>query len=64
MNEALLRAYCALANRVYDVRASERGAGAIEYGIIVALIAAIIVAILRDLGTDTKGALRSGNRGL
>ena len=34
----------------------ERGASAVEYGMMVALIAAVIVAIVTLVGTDVKNA--------
>jgi pilus assembly protein Flp/PilA len=37
------------------VAARERGATAVEYGIMVALIAAVIIAIVATLGTNLKG---------
>jgi pilus assembly protein Flp/PilA len=38
-----------------DLRRSERGATAVEYGLIVALIAAVIITIVVALGNDVKG---------
>jgi pilus assembly protein Flp/PilA len=37
---------------------SERGATAVEYGMIVALIAAVIVGVVATLGTDIQGAFQ------
>ncbi|WP_370287574.1 Flp family type IVb pilin [Nocardioides sp.] len=37
----------------------ERGATAVEYGLLVALIAAAIIAIVGFLGTDVKNAFDS-----
>ncbi|WP_370287573.1 Flp family type IVb pilin [Nocardioides sp.] len=40
-------------------RRDERGATAVEYGLLVALIAAAIIAIVGFLGTDVKNAFDS-----
>jgi pilus assembly protein Flp/PilA len=37
----------------------EEGATAVEYGLIVALIAAVIVAIVKTLGTQISAAFQS-----
>jgi len=37
----------------------ERGATAVEYGLLVALIAAVIIAVVVFLGTDVKNAFNS-----
>jgi len=37
----------------------ERGATAVEYGLIVALIAAVIVAVVALLGTEIKAAFQT-----
>jgi len=38
------------------IKECERGATAVEYGLIVALIAAVIVAVVALLGTEIKDA--------
>ena len=48
----LLKWYIAL-------RYSERGATAVEYGLIVALIAAVIVAVVALLGTEIRDAFQT-----
>jgi pilus assembly protein Flp/PilA len=40
------------------VKRSEDGATAVEYGMMVALIAAVIVTVVTTLGTDVKGAFQ------
>lgn len=40
-------------------RSDERGATAVEYGLLVALIAAIIIGVVMTLGTEIKGAFES-----
>jgi pilus assembly protein Flp/PilA len=41
------------------IRHSEKGATAVEYGLIVALIAAVIVAIVATLGTEIRDAFNT-----
>ncbi len=41
------------------VRQSERGASAVEYGLLVALIAAVIVGIVATLGRQISAAFTS-----
>jgi pilus assembly protein Flp/PilA len=42
--------------RFNSVRSEEDGATAVEYGLIVALIAAVIVTVVATLGQDILGA--------
>ena len=51
-----LSLYTALQTRFAELRDREDGATAVEYGLIVALIAAIIVGIVATVGTDVKKA--------
>ena len=51
-------------NRMFEVRSGERGATAVEYGIMVALIAAVIIIAVRTLGEKANNALNSVNSGL
>jgi pilus assembly protein Flp/PilA len=39
----------------FQARLSERGATAVEYGLMVALIAIVIIGAVSILGTDLKG---------
>ena len=43
---------------VHDLKAKrdDRGATAVEYGLLVALIAAVIVTMVRTVGTDVNNA--------
>ena len=43
-------------DRIETARDNERGATAVEYGLLVALIAAVIVAIVATLGTNINNA--------
>lgn len=47
--------YTSLQNRLHELR-NENGATAVEYGMLVALIAAVIVATIAILGGDIKAA--------
>jgi pilus assembly protein Flp/PilA len=42
-----------------QLRKSDRGASAVEYGILVAAIAAVIVALVFALGTQVKGGFKT-----
>jgi pilus assembly protein Flp/PilA len=42
----------------------ERGASAVEYGLLVALIAAVIVAVVRVVGSKTSNSFSSINANL
>ena len=48
-----------LAEKVNDFLADEQGATAVEYGIFVALIAAVIVALVKTLGTNIQTAFQT-----
>ncbi|CAA9330844.1 MAG: hypothetical protein AVDCRST_MAG72-317 [uncultured Nocardioidaceae bacterium] len=45
-------------------RTSERGASAVEYGLLVALIAAVIVGVVFTLGGTVQGAFTDTNTGI
>ncbi len=50
-----------LAKRIKDFAADEQGATAVEYGIFVALIAAVIVAVVQTLGGKINTAFTTIN---
>ena len=52
--------YLDLQSRARD----ERGASAVEYGLLVALIAAVIVAVVKVLGSKVSNAFSSVNANL
>lgn len=58
-----------LKNRFENLKDRERGATAVEYGLIVALIAAVIIAVVGFLGADIRAAFNviedqlGGNQG-
>jgi len=59
----VLNAYVRMASAVSALREEERGATAVEYGLIVALIAAIIIGIVGALGgkvSDNFGKVEAG----
>jgi pilus assembly protein Flp/PilA len=45
--------------RVRMALAQDKGATAVEYGLLVALIAAIIIGVVATLGTEIQGAFQS-----
>jgi pilus assembly protein Flp/PilA len=47
-----------------DRAREERGASAVEYGLLVALIAAVIVVVVRILGSKVSNAFSSVNANL
>lgn len=49
----------ALTNLFYRIQHSEKGATAVEYGIMVALIAAVIVTVVALLGNEVKNAFQT-----
>ena len=51
----MLKAYSRIAARINSLRSEEDGATAVEYGLIVALIAAVIVGVVAVLGTTLNG---------
>ena len=42
--------------RFEDLKQKERGASAVEYGLLVALIAAVIIVVVTTLGTNIREA--------
>ena len=54
-----LSLYTAMQTRFAELRDREDGATAVEYGLIIALIAAVIAAVIVTLGTDIKKAFET-----
>jgi pilus assembly protein Flp/PilA len=52
----LLEFIVKLQNRLAEVRDNERGATAVEYGIMVALIAAVIIVVVAAIGQKILAA--------
>ena len=59
----MLRQYIILQSILRD-RRDERGATAVEYGLLVVLIAAIIVGAVATLGTTVLGGFTDTNAGM
>ncbi len=57
MNTAIYRIFAAL--KVRELEARERGATAVEYGMLVALIAAVIIGVVVILGGQIKTAFET-----
>ncbi len=57
----MLKTYVQLQSLYAQLRDRERGATAVEYGLIVALIAAVIVAIVASVGTEVKEGFETVN---
>ncbi|WP_426996554.1 Flp family type IVb pilin [Pseudarthrobacter sp. N5] len=53
---SLMISFLALVSGVKDRFSSEKGATAVEYGLLVALIAAVIVVVVAALGTNINNA--------
>jgi pilus assembly protein Flp/PilA len=53
-----LSLYAELQNRLSEIR-NERGASAVEYGLLVALIAAVIIGTVQVLGGDLNRAFQA-----
>lgn len=64
MQDSLLKFWCAAQSRWHEVRSNERGATAVEYGLMVALIAAVIIAVVTQLGKDTNEAFNTVEKGM
>jgi len=52
--DTMLNTYVKLTTAFAAMREEERGATAVEYGLIVALIAAIIIGVVATLGTKVN----------
>jgi len=57
----MLKTYVQLQSLYTQLRDRERGATAVEYGLIVALIAAVIVAIVASVGGEVKQGFETVN---
>ncbi|MFE6964546.1 Flp family type IVb pilin [Agromyces sp. NPDC057679] len=55
----MLKAYAALQARINSLRSDDEGATAVEYGLIVAAIAAVIVVIVFTLGGQIQAAFQT-----
>ena len=64
MQELLLSVWCSVLNRVAEIKDGQNGATAVEYGIMVALIAAVIIVVVKVVGGKTSNAFESVNSNL
>ncbi|WP_229662337.1 Flp family type IVb pilin [Agromyces bauzanensis] len=61
---SMLKAYTRFIAKLNALRNDEEGATAVEYGLLVALIAAVIIAVVLILGPLLAGAFDTINDGL
>ncbi|MGH9196714.1 MAG: Flp family type IVb pilin [Acidimicrobiia bacterium] len=59
LQDTMLKLWCMTVNRVHEIRTNQRGATAVEYGIMVALIAAVIILVVTSVGTKTSNAFQT-----
>jgi pilus assembly protein Flp/PilA len=64
MQQALCRMWFDIVNRVHEMRDGERGATAVEYGIMIALIAAVIISVVSAVGNDVQEGFKRVQDGL
>lgn len=64
MADLFLKTWCDAQNRYFEVSSGQRGATAVEYGIMVALIAAVIIAVVKVVGQKTNNAFNTVNGNL
>ncbi|RZS68639.1 pilus assembly protein Flp/PilA [Agromyces ramosus] len=55
----MLKAYTRAVARINSLRTEEDGATAVEYGLLVALIAAVIIAVVILLGGEIRAAFQT-----
>jgi pilus assembly protein Flp/PilA len=64
MQNTLLNIWCSVITRIVEMKESQKGATAVEYGIMVALIAAVIITVVRAVGGKTSNAFETVNSNL
>jgi pilus assembly protein Flp/PilA len=64
MQDLLLKIWCSSIARMQQLKNNDRGATAVEYGIMVALIAAVIIAVVKVVGGKSSNAFESVNGAL
>jgi pilus assembly protein Flp/PilA len=64
MQDLLLKIWCSAISRMDEMKQDARGATAVEYGIMVALIAAVIITVVRAVGGKTSNAFETVNSNL
>lgn len=60
----ILNIYVRLSTQLADARHDMRGATAVEYGLIVALIAAVIIGSVAILGGQVENNFQDANNGM
>ncbi|MGH9196715.1 MAG: Flp family type IVb pilin [Acidimicrobiia bacterium] len=58
VQDTLLKLWCDAVNRVHEIKTNQRGATAVEYGIMVALIAAVIILVVTSVGQKTSNSFQ------
>jgi pilus assembly protein Flp/PilA len=61
MQDLLLKIWCSSIARMQELKENDKGATAVEYGIMVALIAAVIIAVVKVIGGKSSNAFESVN---
>jgi Flp pilus assembly pilin Flp len=59
MHDLLLKIWCAASNRFAQLNDDESGATAVEYALMVALIATVVIALVVAIGDKTRLSFRS-----
>jgi Flp pilus assembly pilin Flp len=63
VTDVVLKSWCDAVNRVHEIRSGQRGATAVEYAIFVALIAGVILVVVRSVGLKTSQGFEDANTG-
>jgi Flp pilus assembly pilin Flp len=63
VTDVVLKSWCDVVNRVHEIRSGQRGATAVEYAIFVALIAGVILVVVRSVGLKTSQGFEDANTG-
>ena len=61
MGDLLLRIWCSSASRFAQLQQTQRGATAVEYAIMVALIATVIIVVVKAIGGKSRNNFNSLN---
>ena len=64
MQDVILKVWFDVTNRIAEIRDGDRGATAVEYGIMVALIAVVIIVAVRFVGSRTSSTFNTVGRSL
>ncbi|RXZ50249.1 Flp family type IVb pilin [Agromyces binzhouensis] len=59
MSKLLAKAQAKAITRIAEIRAKEEGATAVEYGLMVALIAVVIIAAVTLIGTNLEAIFQA-----